>query len=574
MISGRIALDTLKTMHRVPHMDFDLAVAVAQGESFELEFKRGSINDKELTEAVVCLANGSGGVLLLGVEDDGTVTGARPRHGSVTDPHRLAAMIQNLTEPAHGVEVSLVDDDDKQVIVVDVPAADPGPIATKSGLFVKRAVGSDGRPQCVPMTPHEIVSMGFVTRGIDYAGATARGAAFVDLDPAEFERFRRLCSRSPGQEGLARLSDLDILKALGLSPHSDQLTLGAVLLFGTQDAIRRWVPTAEFLFQDLRKGGLAASVRMQGPLFQVAEELERLMEVRNSTTELMAGLLRIDLDLVPETTRREAIANALVHRDYSELGPTSVRMTDTHFTVSNPGGFPPGVTIDNILDQSRPRSPILANAFQRAGIVDRKGKGVNEMFESQLRAGRDAPDYSGSTSAMVSVSIPLGSSDLDLVRFLLTFENDRQRPLGLEDLRIVHDVKAGGSATNAELSESLHMSSAVIRVATARLVEAGVLEARGNGRNRRFHPTARFYDLAQDRNAYVRVRAMDPLQQEHMVAEYVRTYGKITRSQAANLCQLSSDEARRLLKRMTDKGTLELVGSRRAAYYRLPDPTG
>lgn len=162
-------------------MDFDLAAAVAEGESFELEFKRGSINDRDLTEAVVCLANGSGGVLLLGVEDDGTVTGARPRHGSITDPHRLAAMIQNLTEPAHGVEVSLVDDDDKQVIVFDVPAADPGPIATKSGLFVKRAVGSDGRPQCVPMTPHEVVSMGFVTRGIDYAGATARGAAFMDL---------------------------------------------------------------------------------------------------------------------------------------------------------------------------------------------------------------------------------------------------------------------------------------------------------------------------------------------------------------------------------------------------------
>ncbi len=141
-------------------MTFDLAAALSRGETFEQEFKRGSINDRELTEAVVCLANGSGGVLLVGVEDNATVTGARPRHGTVTDPHRLAAMIQNLTEPAHPVEVSLVDHDGPQVIVVSVPAADPGPIATKGGLYVKRALGSDGRPQCVPMTPHEIVSMG------------------------------------------------------------------------------------------------------------------------------------------------------------------------------------------------------------------------------------------------------------------------------------------------------------------------------------------------------------------------------------------------------------------------------
>ncbi|MFT4296074.1 MAG: putative DNA binding domain-containing protein [Micropruina sp.] len=551
-------------------MEFDLDAVLARGETFEQEFKRGSINDRELTEAVVCLANGSGGMMLVGVEDDGTVTGARARHGAVTDPYRLAATIQNLTEPAHPVKVRLVDRDDGQVIVITVPPADPGPIATKNGLYVKRALGSDGRPQCVPMTPHEIVSMGLVTRGIDYATSRAAEAVIADLDPAEFDRFRRLCSRSPGQEGLSRLSDRDILRALGLSPGDTVVSLGAVLLFGTRQAIQRWVPTAEFLFQDLRKGPSATSVRLQGPLFQVTDELERLLELRNTSTELMAGLVRIDLDLIPEITRREAVANALVHRDYTELGPTSVRITDSHLVVSSPGGFPPGVTVDNILDQSRPRSPILADAFQRAGIVDRKGKGVNEMFESQLRAGRDTPDYSGSTSSMVTVSVPLGTSDLDLVRFLLTFENDRQRPLTLDELRVVHEVKAGGSATNSELGETLRLAPSAIRSATARLVESGVLEARGGGRNRRVHLTARFYDLAQDRNAYVRIKAMDPLQQEQMVTEYVRTFGRITRSQAANLCQLSPVEAGSLLKRLVAKGVLRLIGTRRAAYYQLP----
>ncbi|MEA4944089.1 MULTISPECIES: DNA glycosylase AlkZ-like family protein [Propionibacteriales] len=545
----------------------DVAAVVAAGESLTVEFKRGSVNDRQVIETVVCLANGQGGTLLLGVEDDGAITGAKHRHDTQTSPMRLAAAIQNLTEPPHAVDVSVHEVAGVEVIVIEVPQAIPGPVATKSGLFVKRAIGTDGRPTCIPMTPYEIVSLGLVSRGIDYAAAPARGASMADLDPVEFERFRRRCAATSGQESMAKLSDTDICKALGLLHHDGSLGLGAILLFGRDAALDRWVPTAEFLFQDLREGGLHANLRLRGPLLRIAEEIAALLDLRNTTTELTAGIHRVDIDLMPERTRREAVANALVHRDYAELGPTTIRLTDTQFVVSNPGGFPPGITVENMLEQSRPRSPILADAFRRVGLVERKGKGINEMFEAQLRAGREVPDYTASNPELVSVAVPLGSVDLDLVRFLLTFEDSRQRPLALDELRLVHELKAAGSATNGELAEALALPSGAVRTTSTRLVEMGVIEARGSGRNRRFHLTARFYDLAQDRNAYVRVRAMDPLQQEQLVSEYVRSYGSIARSQAAELCQLAPTEARALLKRMTDKGMLKMVGERRTARY-------
>lgn len=261
---------------------------------------------------------------------------------------------------------------------------------------------------------------------------------------------------------------------------------------------------------------------------------------------------------------------SLVHRDYAALGPTQVQISDSEFTVSNPGGFPPGVTVANILDQSRPRSPILAAAFKRAGLVERRGKGVNDMFEQQLRAGRDAPDYSRSTSGSVIVTVPLGSADLDLVRFLLTFENETHQILGLDELRILHEVRASGSATGSELSEALSMLPATVRAIATRLVGLGILEARGNGRSRKYHLTARFYDLAQDRNAYVRIKGADPLQQERMILDYVIAYGSIARSQAAELCQISPVQARYLLRNLVDLGRLRLVGERRTARYELP----
>jgi ATP-dependent DNA helicase RecG len=349
-----------------------------------------------------------------------------------------------------------------------------------------------------------------VTRGQDYAAAAARAATLADLDPNEFDRFRQLC-RASGEEFWG-LSDGDLLKALGLVPVADPISLGAVLLFGTQEVVERWIPNAEFLFQDLRVGSQHANKRLTGPLLAVAEAMRKLIDERKATTELMAGLIRVEVPLIPQVTRREAVANALVHRDYTVLGPTLVQITGSEFTVANPGGLPPGVTIANILDQSRPRSPILAAAFKRAGLVERRGKGVNDMFEAQLRAGREAPDYSRSTSDSVIVSVPLGTADLDLVRFLLSFENQSHRLLSLDELRIVHEVKASGSAGGAELGEALGMVPATFRSIATRLVELEILESRETGRSRRYHLTARFYDRAQDRNAYVRVKGADPLQ--------------------------------------------------------------
>lgn len=457
----------------------------------------------------------------------------------------------------------------REIIRIDASRADPGPVGTRDGVFTKRGIDSNGHPQCVPMTVHEIVSMGMVMRGQDYAASLAGGATAIDLDRREFARFRELCKVN--DDALGKLSDEDILKALGLKPLAGPVSLGAVLLFGTDEAVRRWVPNAEHIFQDLRIGGLSANDRIVGPLLRVAEELAARVDRRNTVTELMAGLYRVEVPLIPSVTRREAIINALVHRDYAALGPTVVQLTDSAFVVSNPGGFPPGVTVSTILDRSRPRSPILADAFRRAGLAERRGKGVNDMFEQQLRAGREAPDYSQTTPDSVVVSVPLGLADLDLIRFLLSWENEHQHTLSLNELRVVHEVKVSGSTTNAELGVALSLTSAASRSTTTHLVEVGILEARGVGRSRKFHLTARFYDLAQDRNAYVRVKGADPLQQERMIVDYVRAYGSITRSQAAQLCQTSPAQARTILKRLISDGQLRLIGERRGARYVTSD---
>jgi ATP-dependent DNA helicase RecG len=124
---------------------------IGGGETLAVEFKgeeRTSLNDRDLVEAVVCLANRSGsdtGWLLLGVEDDGRVTGARPRHGDGVDPDRLAALIAARTGPSLSLRVSAVSLDGAYVLAIEVPPQRV-PVATSEGVFLRRALGGDGRP--------------------------------------------------------------------------------------------------------------------------------------------------------------------------------------------------------------------------------------------------------------------------------------------------------------------------------------------------------------------------------------------------------------------------------------------
>lgn len=548
----------------------ELAQVIAAGETFTVEFKRGqrsAMSDNDIVDAVICMANGDGGLLLLGVEDDGTITGLEPRHGATTQPHLLQAMILNKTESPLATAVEMVDMNGLPVAAIDVPKA-PVPVGSKSGKYVRRSLRADGKPECVAYPLHEMLSVGLTAQGRDYAATPARGARIEHLDPAEFDRFRRMCTAGKGDRTLAELSDQEILRSLRLvlPEHDNELTLGAILLFGTSNSLERFVPTAEAVFQELRGTTVTANETIRLPLFRAAVRLFELIEVRNSEQELMVGLHRIGVPRVPEGTIRESIANALVHRDYSEVGPVSVQLSEDRFRVRSPGGFPAGITLHNFLDDSKPRSPILAEAFKRAGIVDRAGRGIREMYVQLLRTGRGVPDYSATNANAVIVEISTSDADMEMVRFVLEYEDADGRVLLLPQLQILHELKAMGPQTTPELLEALKEGESSVRSHLARLVGMGFVESRGPGRNRRHHLTAAFYRLAQS-SEYVRLQDTDPIQQEHMILAYVDQFGSITRSKAAELCHLSPGQARTVLKRLTDAGELELRGERRGSYY-------
>ncbi len=549
--------------------------AIDGGRTLSVEFKseqRHSLDDRELIEAVVCLANGRGGVLLLGVEDSGVITGARPRHGDRTEPQRLQALIANWTQPPVQTSVSTVEVEGRPVLCVQVENS-PRIVGTTRGMYQRRAIGGDGKPTCVPVHAHEMLAHEIDRGALDYSVLPVPDAGWNDLDPLEFERFRRLIRESAGygDRVLAELDDQDIARALGLLEQRGGATAvcaGVLLLFGREEAIRRYCPTHEAAFQALR--GLAVQVNdfFAWPLFRLAEELLTRFRARNSEQEIQFGLLRVSVPAYSETAYREALANALIHRDYTARGAVHVQWQDEQLEIANPGGFPAGITVDNFLVASpRPRNPRIADAFKRAGIVERTGRGINRIFAEQLRFGHNPPDYTRSTNSSVAVLLPGGKADLSLIRYVVGQEHQGQ-PLMLPDLQIVTELLHHGRLRTEEVAAVLQVGEAEARRQLARMVDRGLVEARGGGKGRTWHLTAAVYRELREPAAYVRVHGFDQAQQEQMVIKYVDVHGQITRGEAANLCSLSSDQASRLLRRLAGgDGPLVANGEGRSRVY-------
>lgn len=555
-------------------MKTTLSALIAAGETLDVEFKR-DVNDTELVEAIVCLSNGSGGTLLIGVDDAGIVHGTRPRHGSTTDARRIEALVSNNTRPSVGVQAEMDAVDGKLILVIRVPPASI-PTATATGRYLRRVIGGDSRPACVPFFVFEHGALGLSQ---DPSAAVVPGATWSEIDPLEIERFRRFVRESGGRgdRALIELGDEDLCRALGgLDANGSVRGVRrlALLLFGRDDALLRRLPTHEVAWQVLDAQKVLENDIQRRPLLRSFEDLTGRFRSRNRSTELV-DLFRTEIPDFSEDAFREALANAMTHRDYTQLGAIHVQWTNDGIRIDNPGGLPEGVRLDNLLvTPPRPRNPLLADAFKRAGIVERTGRGVDTIFYGQLRYGRPIPRYT-TTSTSVSVLLAGGAANLELVRWVVT-EGRAGRNWALPELLLLRECAEQRRITTDDAARVLQYDPDRARTVLARLVEAGVLEARGERRARAYHLSAAMYRVLGDKSAYVRTLGFEPLQQEQMVLQFARKHGQITRSEAADLCRISGSQASKLLARVAAAHPdLQLVGERRGARYiwkGLPAP--
>lgn len=544
-----------------------------RAEALRVEFKsdRKRLSDDELVEALVCLANTEGGELWLGVEDDGTPTGLHDAHQNLAG---LPGLVAARTSPSLQVTVDAFEIERCRVARISVPRS-LSDVATTSGVYLRRRLKQDGAPECVPMLPHERSSRASRFGLSDVSAQAVAGATLADFDPLERERLRQAIRQYGGDRVLLELDDEALEGALGFTTRNDSgervPTLTGLLVIGRESALRERVATHELAFQVLARETVAFNEFRRFPLLKALDWLETNFRPYNPENEVQIGLFRVPVPKVDMGAFREAVANALVHRDYHRLGAVHVRLDDRGLTISNPGGLVEGVTLSNLLTtEPRPRNPALADAMKRIGIVERSGRGVDKIYRGMLRFGRPEPDYGRTDDGSVVLQLAIVDADEVFLQMVVEQENRHNGvSLPIDSLIALAALREQKRLDADELARHIHRDAVQARRTLEQLVEAGLVQPHGNTRNRSYTLSAEVYRAKGQQVAYTRQAGFSSLQHEQMVLSHVQHHGRIQRSEVVELCHLTGDQAAKLLKRLKNEGRLVKHGERRWAFYTL-----
>ncbi len=533
---------------------------------FKSDLKR--LPDNDLIDAVVAFANTDGGNLYVGIEDDGEITGLHETHKDAT---QLAAFIANKTVPPVSVCIEMADDN--SYVKISVPKS-RSIVASSSGKIQRRRIKADNTPENVPMYPHEISSRLSDLSLLDFSAQNVPDSSYEDLDDVERERLRSIIRDYRGESALLELDNESLDKALRLATMAEGKlvpTYCGILLIGKKESIKKFIPTAEAAFQEMKGTDISVNESFTLPLLAAFEKIQSYMEARNPEKELEDGLFRISVPEYNKRAFREALVNAFCHRDYTMMGRTRVLIDDYGLTISNPGGFIEGVTLDNLLDvDPHGRNIALADAMKRIGLAERTGRGIDRIYEGSLLYGKPLPDYSETTKVMVKLFIPKSLPDERFSRLVSEEQKRSGRTMPVDSLLVLNELKDNQSATLRELSEKLHLNEAKTKITLEKLTDSGLVTVSGSDRSRRY--SLKLQD--KDNNASKKKNTVRKIDDKSKYPEMIISYAqknnnRITRRESVALLEVSEDQAYRLLRKMCVEGILKPVGRGSDSYYEL-----
>ncbi|MDK9718413.1 MAG: putative DNA binding domain-containing protein [Trichlorobacter sp.] len=525
---------------------------LSEPEGTNLEFKEAKHNyhfDK-LVEYCVALANEGGGKIILGVSD------RRPRHivgtTAFAEPGRTESGLHDRL--FHRIPVEELHTDEGRVLIVHVPPRLPGMAWNSEGRYLKRA-----GDELAALSDIELRAI-FAEIGPDFSAEICPGASVADLAPNAIALFRDRWARKSRDERKRAWSDAETLANAELLLDG-QLTYAALILFGSRSALGRYLAQAELVFEyrsSEASGPAADREEYREGFFLWQDSLWNKINLRNDRQSYQDGLFRMDIPTFDEVPVREALLNAVAHRDYRLGGSIFVRQYAHRLEVVSPGALPPGITADNILDQQNPRNRRLAEALARCGLIERSGQGMNLIFESAIRQGKPLPSFAGTSSHEVRLTLEGMVKSTAFVRFM--------ERLGEETLRSF-------STYDFLTLDYLHREQTLPEHLKARLpnlVELGAIESVGRGRGTRYLLSRRLYAALGAKGVYTRKKGLDRETNKALLEKHLRNQGEVG-AQLAELRQVlpaeSESTVQNLLNELREENRVALKGKRRWARW-------
>lgn len=464
-------------------------MAAKEGENLEFKEAKQTYEFDELIKYCAAFANEGGGAIILGV------TNRRPRRvvgtQAFTQPERTRLRLMEKLNL--NVDFEEIHHPDGRVLSFTVPSRPIGVAIQADGIRWMRRGDS-----LVPMSDERLREI-FNEGGHDFSADICASVTIDDLDPNAIEDFRRRWILKSGNASLSGLTSEQLLHDAEALMNG-QVSYAALVLFGTSRIIGKHLAQAEVIFE-------YRSTEASGPpqqrkeyreaFFSFYDDLWNTINLRNDLQHYQDGLFVLNIPTLEERTVREAVLNAVSHRDYRSGGSIFVRQFPRGLIVESPGGFPPGISPDNILDRQYPRNRRIADLLAKCGLVERSGQGMNLIFEEAIRHGKMPPDFTGTDSYQVKLTLHGQVQDSAFVTYLEKIGQQRAILFSTQDLLLLDSLHRGQPIPD------------VLRHRISRLVEAGALEMVGRGRGTRYILSRGFYVATGRKGVYTRKRGLD-----------------------------------------------------------------
>jgi len=521
-----------------------------EGEHFEFKEAKNSFAFEKLAKYCCALANEGGGKMILGVSDK------RPRQvvGTRAFPQREDVRRSLMEQIPLRIEILEIPHSGKRVLVFDVPTRPVGvPIKYRNTYWSREA------DSLVAMSEDRLRAI-FAESGLDFSADICSAATIHDLAPAAIDEFRRRWREKSRNDKLGSLSHEQLLRDAELL-YDEGLTYAALILFGTKQALGRHLAQAEVVFEYRSSDASGPSQQREEyreGFFLYYDKLWETINLRNDLQHYQDGLFVFDIPTFEERSVREAVLNAVSHRDYQLGGNIFVRQYPRRLVVESPGGFPVGITVENVLDRQSPRNRRIAEVFAKCGLVERSGQGMNLMFEQSIRQGKLRPDFTGTDAYNVVITLHGQVQDIRFLQFLEKVGRETLASFGTHDFLAL---------------DLIHREEAVpddLKPGLKKLIDAGVVERVGRGRGSRYILSRCFYAALRKRGVYTREKGLDRETNKQLLLKHIRD-NATEGSRLADLQQVLPSQSRRsiqgMLQEMRNEGRIRLEGRTKSARW-------
>jgi len=348
---------------------------INKGENYHIEFKLEEESNEDFAKTIVCFANTDGGKILIGVDDSGKIIGVSDIDNVML---RMDDIALNRCEPPVIILQESVNIDGKNVVIVNVEKGNQRPYKTKSGHYYVRSSN-----RCRQATREELLRIFQSTKSLFYDELPVSNAKFIDLDISAFKYFLKNYLEieiNNEEEIIYYLANFHLLEKETLIP-----TLAGILFFAYEP--QKFISEGRIVYAIIDGIDIGETVletkNLTGKIFDIIQDIESFFKLALRNKHRIKDFQLESKFEIPLTALREAIVNAIAHRDYTINSPIRVLIFTDRVEIHSPGKLPNTVTIESMKVGGSHvlRNPTIYNMLLKMKMVTDLGSGVRRIIK-------------------------------------------------------------------------------------------------------------------------------------------------------------------------------------------------